>query len=48
VRLSDVSGQDFVMYERTYAPGFHDLIFGYFAMPGLFPMFRKPQRKSQR
>ena len=28
VRLSDVSGQDFVMYERTYAPGFHNLIFG--------------------
>src|SRR6266481_1256723 len=28
VCLSDVSGQDFVMYERTYAPGFHDLIFG--------------------
>jgi len=28
VRLSEVSGQDFVMYERTYAPGFHDLIFG--------------------
>jgi DNA-binding transcriptional LysR family regulator len=28
VRLSDVSGQDFVMYERSYAPGFHDLIFG--------------------
>src|SRR6202051_1710146 len=28
VRLSDVSGQDFVMYERTSAPGFHDLIFG--------------------
>jgi len=28
VRLSDVSGQDFVMYQRTYAPGFHDLIFG--------------------
>ncbi len=28
VRLSDVSGQDFVMYERTFAPGFHDLIFG--------------------
>jgi len=23
-----LSGQDFVMYERTYAPGFHDLIFG--------------------
>jgi DNA-binding transcriptional LysR family regulator len=28
VRLIDVSGQDFVMYQRTYAPGFHDLIFG--------------------
>jgi DNA-binding transcriptional LysR family regulator len=28
VRLSEVSGQNFVMYERTYAPGFHDLIFG--------------------
>src|SRR5712692_8664332 len=28
VRLSEVSDQDFVMYERTYAPGFHDLIFG--------------------
>src|SRR4029077_17762792 len=26
VRLSEVSGQDFVMYERRYAPGFHDLI----------------------
>jgi DNA-binding transcriptional LysR family regulator len=28
VRLSETSGEDFVMYERTYAPGFHDLIFG--------------------
>jgi DNA-binding transcriptional LysR family regulator len=28
VRLREVSGQDFVLYERTYAPGFHDLIFG--------------------
>src|SRR6202011_6112856 len=28
VRLSEVSDQNFVMYERTYAPGFHDLIFG--------------------
>src|ERR1700732_3869147 len=28
VRLREASGQDFVMYERTYAPGFHDLIFG--------------------
>jgi DNA-binding transcriptional LysR family regulator len=28
VRLSEVSGEDIVMYERRYAPGFHDLIFG--------------------
>src|SRR6266566_3595058 len=28
VRLTEVSGEDFVMYERTYAPGFHDLILG--------------------
>ena len=28
VRLSEVSGQDFVMYQRSYAPGFHDLIVG--------------------
>jgi DNA-binding transcriptional LysR family regulator len=28
VHLSEVSGQDFVIYERTHASGFHDLIFG--------------------
>ena len=28
VRLSEVSGQDFVMYGRTHASGFYDLIFG--------------------
>ena len=28
VRLREVSGEDFVMYERTYAPGFHDLVVG--------------------
>ncbi len=28
VRLSELSGQNFVLYERTYAPGFYDLIFG--------------------
>jgi hypothetical protein len=26
--ISEVSGQDFVMYERAHAPGFHDLIVG--------------------
>src|SRR6266851_6375921 len=30
VRLREVSGQNFVMYERTYAPGFHDLMYGIF------------------
>jgi DNA-binding transcriptional LysR family regulator len=30
VRLREVAGEDFVMYERTYAPGFHDLIYGIF------------------
>src|SRR5258707_15624418 len=28
VRLREVSGQNFVMYDRAYAPGFHDLIIG--------------------
>ena len=28
VRLREVSGQDFVMYERSHASGFYDLIFG--------------------
>jgi DNA-binding transcriptional LysR family regulator len=28
IRLSELSGQDFVMYERNYAPGFHDLVLG--------------------
>ncbi len=28
MRLTEVSDEDFVMYERTYAPGFHDLILG--------------------
>jgi DNA-binding transcriptional LysR family regulator len=28
VHLRELAGQDFVGYERAYAPGFHDLIFG--------------------
>ena len=28
VRLRELAGENFVMNERTYAPGFHDLIFG--------------------
>lgn len=30
VRLREVAGEDFVMYERAYAPGFHDLMYGIF------------------
>ena len=37
VRLSEVAGQDFVMYERTCAPGFHDLIFGMLRNAGIVP-----------
>ena len=28
VHLSEVSGQNFVMYERAHSPGLHDLILG--------------------
>jgi DNA-binding transcriptional LysR family regulator len=37
VRLSEVSGQDFVMYERAHAPGFHDLIGGMFRDARIVP-----------
>jgi DNA-binding transcriptional LysR family regulator len=37
VRLRELSGQDFVMYERTYAPGFHDLLFGMLRNAGVVP-----------
>jgi DNA-binding transcriptional LysR family regulator len=37
LRLSEVSGQEFVMYERRYAPGFHDLIFGMLRDAGIVP-----------
>jgi DNA-binding transcriptional LysR family regulator len=32
-----VAGQDFVMYERTYAPGFHDSIVGILRDAGIVP-----------
>jgi DNA-binding transcriptional LysR family regulator len=41
VRLREASGQDFVMYERTYAPGFHDLIFGMLRDTGIIPKVRQ-------
>src|SRR5580658_3799335 len=37
VRLREVAGQDFVMYERTYAPGFHDLMLGILRDAGIVP-----------
>ena len=41
VRLREASGHDFVMYERTYAPGFHDLIFGMLRDAGIIPNVRQ-------
>jgi DNA-binding transcriptional LysR family regulator len=41
VRLREASGQAFVMYERTYAPGFHDLIFGMLRDAGIIPNVRQ-------
>jgi DNA-binding transcriptional LysR family regulator len=40
VRLSEVSGQDFVMYDRAHAPGFHDLMFGLLRNAGIVPNVR--------
>src|SRR4029077_9418472 len=37
VRLRETAGQDFVMYERPYAPGFHDLILGILRDAGTAP-----------
>ena len=37
VRLREVSGENFVMNERSYAPGFHDLIFGMLRDAGIVP-----------
>jgi DNA-binding transcriptional LysR family regulator len=37
VPLREVAGQEFVMYERTYAPGFHDLISGILRDAGIVP-----------
>jgi DNA-binding transcriptional LysR family regulator len=37
VRLREVASHEFVMYERTYAPGFHDLILGLLREAGIVP-----------
>jgi DNA-binding transcriptional LysR family regulator len=38
VRLRDVSGESFVMYERDFAPGFHDLTLGMLNDAGVVPL----------
>jgi DNA-binding transcriptional LysR family regulator len=37
VRLREVAAENFVMYERTWAPGFHDLMFGILRDAGIVP-----------
>jgi DNA-binding transcriptional LysR family regulator len=37
VRLSELAGENFVMYERAYAPGFHDLLSGMLRNAGVVP-----------
>lgn len=37
VRLGEVSGENFVMNERSYSPGFHDLILGMLRDAGIVP-----------
>jgi DNA-binding transcriptional LysR family regulator len=37
VRLREVSGESFVMYQRAYAPGFHDQILGMLRDAGIVP-----------
>jgi len=41
VWLSEVSGQDFVMYDRTHAPGFHDQVVGLLRNAGIVPNVRQ-------
>jgi DNA-binding transcriptional LysR family regulator len=41
VWLREVSGQDFVMYDRAHAPGFHDQVFGMLRNAGIVPTVRQ-------
>jgi DNA-binding transcriptional LysR family regulator len=41
VRLSEVAGQDFVMYDRKHAPGFHDQVLGILRNAGIVPNVRQ-------
>ena len=48
VWLREVAGQDFVMYERTYAPGFHDLMVEILRDAGIVPNVTQTVGESQR
>jgi DNA-binding transcriptional LysR family regulator len=37
VRLQDLRGETFVMYERSYAPGFHDFLISILSRAGVVP-----------
>jgi len=41
IHLRELSGQAFVMYERSYAPGFHDLMLGILRDAGIVPHVRQ-------
>jgi DNA-binding transcriptional LysR family regulator len=41
IHLRELSGQAFVMYERSYAPGFHDLMVGILRDGGIVPHVRQ-------
>jgi DNA-binding transcriptional LysR family regulator len=41
IRLAELSGQDFVMYDRAHAPGLHDQIFGMLRNAGIVPNVRQ-------
>src|ERR1700733_1639780 len=48
LRLREVSGETFVMFERAYTPGLHDLMFGILRAAGLVPNFTQTVGESQR
>src|ERR1700733_14704350 len=48
VRLREVAGENFGMYERTWAPGFHDLMFGILRDAGIVPNVTQTVGESQR
>jgi DNA-binding transcriptional LysR family regulator len=37
IRLRDLRGEKFVMYERAFAPGYHDLVLGILSRAGVIP-----------